>query len=116
MGWNYIINGPDVWWETSVDTKHFILYDGSEWQIIEYVCAVSPNIQRLILSETLVIETIDLCDLSTLVIPPNQSDPIRIPDFKGKKQQKCLNTVEAPVDKIPQKQVVNMRDITTLLE
>lgn len=51
-------------------------------EIVKYVRAVSPHVDRSILAQALVIETIHLSDLPALVIPSDERDPVGIPDLK----------------------------------
>ena len=48
----------------------------------------------------LTIKAIDLCNLPTLVVPPQQSDTIRILGFHTEQLGKCLQTIVASVHKI----------------
>jgi len=66
-----------------VHTENTIIDNSSQRQVIEYVSTVSPDIQRAILPQALVIETINLSDLSALMIPTDKSDKVRIAHFIG---------------------------------
>ena len=48
----------------------------------------------------LTIKSIDLCNLPTLVVPPEQSDTIRILGLHTEQLGKCLQTIVASVHKI----------------
>ena len=48
----------------------------------------------------LTIKAIDLCNLPTLVVPPEQSDTIRILGLHTEQLGKCLQTIVASVHKI----------------
>ena len=64
-------------------TEHPILDNSSQRQVIKHISAVPPHIERRVLPETLIIETIHLSDLSTLMVPSNQSDTVGISDLVG---------------------------------
>lgn len=49
-----------------------------------------------------------LSDLSTLVVPPNEKDAVRIPHFQRQQQQERLHRVEAPVDEVPHEEIVRV--------
>jgi len=66
-----------------VHTENTIIDNSSQRQVIEYVSTVSPDIQRAILPQALVIETINLSDLSALMIATDKSDKVRIAHFIG---------------------------------
>lgn len=58
-----LVNGFDFRTETTMDTQHFAVDNGSQWQIIKYFCAVFPWIRVAVLPVDFVVETIDLRDL-----------------------------------------------------
>ncbi len=64
--------------------KDLSVDDGRETEVIEHFCAAAPNSRRAVLAQTLVIEPVDLGDLSRLVIPSDQHDPIRVANLKAK--------------------------------
>ena len=69
-------------------------------KVVEYLTTISPDIGRAVLSVTFVIETIDLSDLTRLVISPYESDSIWISDFESEQEEKRLDTVETTVDEV----------------
>lgn len=62
-----------------MNAKDLVLDDCSEGEIIEDLCAVSPDIEGTELAQTLIVESVHLRDLSRLVIPADQRYPIRVP-------------------------------------
>ena len=67
-----------------MNTEDSVVDDGSDGKIVENVSAVPPYIQRSKFPQALIIESINLSDLSALVIPSNEGDHIWVPDFIGK--------------------------------
>jgi hypothetical protein len=59
-----LVNGLNLWAETSVDTECFSINDGTDWQVVKDFCAVFPWIRVSIFSVDFIIEAIDSCDLS----------------------------------------------------
>ena len=57
--------------------------DSGQWQVIEKTCEVLPNIGITVLSETLIIESIDLGDLLTLMISSEDGDSAWVPNLEG---------------------------------
>lgn len=51
-------------------------------QVVEYFTAVSPYVAIAVLAHAFVIEAVDLCDLTRLVVASNQGDSIRVSDFQ----------------------------------
>ena len=59
-----------------MDTEDLIIDDGCKCQVVEDLCAVAPYIDTTILSQALIVETVNLCDLSTFMVASNQSDSL----------------------------------------
>ena len=59
-----------------MDAEDFVIDDCSEGKVIKYICAVSPHVYTAVLSKTLIVETVDLGDLSTLVVATDQGDSL----------------------------------------
>jgi hypothetical protein len=57
-----------------MDTEDTVVNDCSKGKIVEYISAVTPNIERAIFSEALVIEAIDLSYLPAFVISSDEGD------------------------------------------
>lgn len=62
-------------------SQYFAVDEGSESQVIEHLGAISPNVDRAVLSNTFIIEAIGLCDLSTFVVSSDQSDSVWVFDL-----------------------------------
>ena len=69
---------------------HLCVNQRGERQVIKQVCEVFPNICISVLSQALVIETIHLCDLSALVVPPKDGNSLRVANLK----KQCNNNKE----------------------
>ena len=54
-----------------MDAKDLVVNNSSQRQIIENFCAIAPYIHRAVLSEAFIVETVDLSDLSALVVASN---------------------------------------------
>lgn len=70
-----------------MQAEYLILNDSSERQIIKQICEHLPNIGVSVLAETLVIEPVDLSDLSRLVVPTQNSQSILEAHLEYKKVQ-----------------------------
>lgn len=64
-------------------TKDAVINDGRKTQVIKNLAAISPHIGGAELLETFVVETIDLGDLSRLMVASDKSDSIRVSDLVG---------------------------------
>ena len=56
--------------------ENLVLNDSSERQQVEQICIIFPNIRISVLSQALIIESIDLCNLSGFVVAPQNGDSI----------------------------------------
>ena len=65
-----------------MNTEDLIVDHSCQRQVVENFCAVAPNIYRAIFSEALIIETVNLCDLSTLMITSDKRDPLWVSHLK----------------------------------
>ena len=61
-----------------METEDLVLNNCSQWKHVEEVGIVLPDVGVAVLAEALVIEAVDLRDLSALVISPNQRNAIGI--------------------------------------
>lgn len=64
-----------------MDTKYFVVNDGGQTEIVEYLRAVSPHVDGSIFPQTLIIKTIHLCNLAGLVIAADESDAVGVTDL-----------------------------------
>ena len=63
-------------------TEDLIVNHSCQGQVVENFCAVAPDIYRAILSEAFIIETVNLCDLSALMITSDKRDPFWVSHLK----------------------------------
>ena len=80
--------------------ENFVVNDSSESQIVENGGAVPPDVGRTILPEALIVEPVDLGDLSALVVASNQRDSLGVPDLEGQQEKEGLHTVVASVHEV----------------
>lgn len=97
-------------------SKDRVVNHGSQRQIVKHVGEIAPHIGRAKLARTLGEKTVHLRDLARLVIAAQQSDAMRIAQFQNTQQRDGFNTVISTIDKIAQKQVVDVRRRTRNLE
>jgi hypothetical protein len=87
---SYLIQGINRRAQPSMHTENFVVDDGRQSQIIKYTCTVPPHVYRAVLPKTLIIEPIDLCYLSALVISSYQRNSFGVTNFQSKQKQKGL--------------------------
>jgi len=95
-----IVEGIDAWRETSVEAEDLIVDKGGEGEVIEQVGEVFPYVCIAVLSKTLIIEAIDLSDLTGFVIATEDCDALGVSNFKSNEQCDGLNRVITPIDVI----------------
>ena len=95
-----LIEGVNRWTQSSVNTEYFIVDDCCKGKVVEDVSAVSPDIHGTIFSKTLVIEPVNLCDLSALMISPDKGDALGVSHHEGKQEEESLDRVVASIHEI----------------
>ena len=74
-----------------MNAENFVIDNCSEGKVVEDFCAVAPNVDRAVLSETFVVESVHLSDLTGLMVASDQCDAFGVSHFKGKEEQESLN-------------------------
>ena len=82
-----LIKSVDRRTQSTMDAEYFVINDCRKSQVVKNVSAIPPNVDTAKLSEALIIEAIDLSDLTTLVVYSDQGDSLWVPDFQGNKEQ-----------------------------
>ena len=95
-----LIQRPHVGTETAVNTQHAAVDDGGEIEVVENLAAALPNIGVAVLALALVVEAVDLGDLSALVVAAKQRDARRMSRLEGHEQRKRLQAKVASVHKV----------------
>ena len=72
-------------------TENFVVYNGSQGQVIENIGAVSPNIDRSEFPQALIIKAVHLCDLSALVIASYESYSFGVPNFQCHQKEESFH-------------------------
>jgi ActR/RegA family two-component response regulator len=67
-------------------TENRVINDGCKWQIIEKLSEVNPDIRVSVLTEALIVEAIDLGDLTYLVVTSENGQTILEADLESNKQ------------------------------
>ena len=78
----YLVEGVEMRRQATMQTEDLVLHNCCDWEVIKEVSKVTPDVSTSILSVALIIEAIDLCDLSTFVIASKNSNPVGEPNFE----------------------------------
>ncbi len=86
-----LVHCLDIWGKTSVDTEYFAFNNSSDAEIVEYLSAILPRICVSVLSDSLIVETIDSGDLSGFMVASQESDVGWVLQFQTKQQLEGLH-------------------------
>lgn len=99
-----------------MDAEYLALDNGSDTKVIEDFCAIFPRVCVAILSDRLVVETVDGGDLASLVIASQESDVRRVLHLEAEEELEGLDRVEATIDEVAHENVAGVRDFTAFVE
>lgn len=85
--------------------------EGPQGEIVEHLATVSPHVGAAVFTYTFIVEAVHGRDLSRLVVPSDEGDPVRIADLEAEEQEEGLERVEASVDEIAHEKVVCVRKV-----
>lgn len=78
--------------------EDLVVDEGCEREVIEQVGEVLPDVRVAVLAQALVVETVDLCDLSRLVVAAQDGDSLGVPNLEGDEKSHCLDRVVTSID------------------
>ena len=79
----YLLESIEVWRQSSMQTENLILHNSRKGKEIEEISVIFPDVCISVFPEALVIEAIDLCNLSALVIASKNRNSILKADFEA---------------------------------
>lgn len=89
-----------------MQAENLSINEGGEREIVEEVSEVLPHIRIPVFAQTLVVESVNLRDLSRLMIATENSDSFTVSDFQSDKKRHRFNRVIAAIDVISHEQIV----------
>jgi len=99
-----------------MDAENLAFYHSCDAQVIKDLCAVLPRVRISILPDRLIIEPIDSCGLSALMVPSQQGNVSRILQFEAKEELESLHRVVTSINEVSHKDVASVRDVSTHFE
>lgn len=91
-----------------MQAENLSINEGGERQIVEQIGEVLPHVGISVFAQTFVVESVDLRDLSRLVVAAQDGDSFTITDLKGDEQCHRLDGVVAAIDVVAHEQVVRV--------
>jgi hypothetical protein len=93
-----VIEGVDARRQTAVQAEDLVVNQGGEREVVEEVCEVLPDIGVAVLSEALVVEAVNLCDLAGLVVSAQDGNALWVADLERDEEGHGLDGEVTPID------------------
>lgn len=111
-----LIEGINTWGESTMEAEDLVLDDSCEWEVIKELCELFPYVSVTVLSQAFIIEAINLCDLSALVVTSKDSESIFKADLEGNEESDSLNRVVTTINVVTHEEIVGVGRLTTNLK
>jgi predicted transposase YbfD/YdcC len=96
--------------------KDTFLNKARKWQVVEHFGAVPPHVYAAVLAQALIIESVNLSNLTALVIAPDEAHTTWEAHLKDKEQQEAFDAVVPSVNEVPHEDVIRVRDVPSHTE
>ena len=110
------VQGVQAGAQATMKAEDLIFNDSCQRKVVKEVRQVLPDVGIAVLSETLVIKAINLCDLSTFMITAENRDAFLKAYFEANEKCDGLNGVISAIDIITHEKVVSIGRASTDLE
>ena len=94
------VQGVQAGAQATVKAENLIFDDSCQRQVVKEVRQVLPDISIAVLSETFVVEAIDLCDLTTFMVTAENRDAFLKAYFEADEKCDGLHRVVSTIDVI----------------
>lgn len=95
-----VVQSVDAGRETTVKTENLVVDQGSEGEVVKEVGEILPDISVSVFAKTFVVETVDLGDLTGLVVSSEDGNSLRVSDLEGDEKGDGLNRVVTSINVI----------------
>ena len=92
----------------SARSTDLVLNESGERKIIKKIGEVSPDVGVSVLSQALVVESVDLCDLTRFVVASKDGDAIAIPQLHRDEKGDSLDGIVSSVYVITHEEIVGI--------
>jgi hypothetical protein len=95
---------------------NLVVDESSERKVVEEVGEVLPDVRISILPQALVVETVNLSDLSRLVVTTEDRNAVPVPNLEGDEEGDGLDRVVSSVNVVSHEEVVRVGRVTANAE
>jgi hypothetical protein len=81
-----------------VEAEDLVVDEGGKGEVVEEVCKVFPYIRVAIFSQTFVVETVDLRDLTGFVVATEDCDALGVSNFESNEESDGFNGIVASIN------------------
>ena len=93
-----VVQGINTRAQTTMEAEDLILDEGGQRQKVEEVGEVLPDVRIAIFSKALIVEAVNLSDLTGLVVAAEDGDARRVADFESNKEGDGFHAVVTTID------------------
>jgi len=93
-----VVECVDAWGETTVKAEDLVVNESGKREVVEEVGEVLPYVCVTVLAEALIVEAVDLGDLTGLVVSSENSDTLWVANLEGDEKGDCLDGVVSTVN------------------
>lgn len=104
-----LIQCSNIWGQSPVDTKNRLVNECGDREEVEYPAAVSPRVTVSVLVLALVVEAVNLRDLTRFVISAEECDLVWPLRLENEEASEGLQAVVASVNEVAHENVVSVR-------
>lgn len=101
-----VVERIDGWRKTSMQAEDLVLDQGGKWEEIEEVGEVLPDVRVAIFAQALVIEAIDLGDLSRFVVATENGDALRVSDLESYEESDSFDREVTSVNIVTHEEII----------
>lgn len=103
-----VVQAIDARGQAAMQTEDLRLHQRSERKVVKEVSEDLPHIGIPVLAEALIIETVNLSDLSALMVTTENGDAIWVPDFQSNQECGRLHGVISSINIVAHEKVVRV--------
>lgn len=96
--------------------EDLIIDDCSDGEVVEDFGEGTPDVERAVFADALIVEAVDLRDESGLVVASEQGDPVLVAHLEGQQHEEGLDAVPPAIHIVAQEDVVGIGRVPSDLE